>query len=59
MSKIEALSNPQYVTSQYRNADNLNARIRLHQRFSANPYGWHRWVFEASHDNHSEAITGR
>ena len=31
---------------QYQNASNLNARIALHARFSANAYGWHRWVFD-------------
>jgi ubiquinone/menaquinone biosynthesis C-methylase UbiE len=34
------------LTEQYRDASNLNARIRLHQRFSTNQYGWHRWVFD-------------
>jgi ubiquinone/menaquinone biosynthesis C-methylase UbiE len=46
MTKIEKISDPQYVTSQYRNASNLNARIRLHQRFSTNKHGWPRWVFD-------------
>ncbi len=31
---------------QYRDASHLNARIQLHQRFSTNPYGWFRWVFD-------------
>ena len=31
---------------QYRSAGNLNARIRLHQRFSINSYGWFRWVVD-------------
>jgi ubiquinone/menaquinone biosynthesis C-methylase UbiE len=36
-----------YLTSeQYKDAGNLNARIQLHQRFSTNPYGWFRWVFD-------------
>jgi SAM-dependent methyltransferase len=34
------------VESQYRDASNLNARIALHERFSANGYGWQRWVFD-------------
>ena len=34
------------VAAQYRDAGNLNARIALHARFSANPYGWMRWSFE-------------
>ncbi|MGI0014792.1 MAG: class I SAM-dependent methyltransferase [Nitrososphaera sp.] len=46
MSKIEGIADPQYVTSQYQNASNLNVRILLHQRFSTNKYGWPRWVFD-------------
>jgi hypothetical protein len=32
-------SDPEYVTRQYRDASNLEARIALHERFSTNPYG--------------------
>ena len=31
---------------QYRNASKLNARVLLHDRFSTNKYGWHRWAFD-------------
>jgi len=31
---------------QYKNADNLNARIALHLTYSQNPYPWFRWVFD-------------
>jgi ubiquinone/menaquinone biosynthesis C-methylase UbiE len=31
---------------QFQNSTNLNARIRLHDRFSTNVYGWHRWLFD-------------
>ncbi len=34
------------VRKQYHDDHNLNARIALHARFSTNPYGWHRWVFD-------------
>ncbi len=34
------------LTAQYRDDGNLNARITLHARFSTNPYGWQRWVFD-------------
>jgi ubiquinone/menaquinone biosynthesis C-methylase UbiE len=34
------------LTSQYNNADKLNARIQLHQRFSTNKYHFSRWVFD-------------
>lgn len=33
-------------TEQYRDADNLDARVQLHARFSTNKYGWQRWVFD-------------
>ncbi|MEW6754927.1 MAG: class I SAM-dependent methyltransferase [Candidatus Latescibacterota bacterium] len=31
---------------QYRDAGNLSRRIALHDSFSTNAYGWHRWVFD-------------
>ena len=34
------------VGEQYRDSSNLSARIRLHNLFSTNRYGWHRWVFD-------------
>src|SRR5690349_8629884 len=34
------------TTDQYRDADNLNARIQIHRKFSTNPYGWYQWVFD-------------
>jgi ubiquinone/menaquinone biosynthesis C-methylase UbiE len=36
----------EYLKKEYHDAANLNARIQLHQRFSLNPYGWLRWVFD-------------
>jgi ubiquinone/menaquinone biosynthesis C-methylase UbiE len=36
----------QVVTKQYKTPLNLEARICLHERFSTNPYGWQRWVFD-------------
>ena len=44
MSKF---NDPQYLKSdQYRDASNLDARVVIHQRFSTNPYGWFKWVFD-------------
>ena len=41
------LSDTHYLRSeQYRNSTNLDARIALHARFSVNPQGWQRWVFD-------------
>lgn len=34
------------LTEQYKSARNLEARIRLHRRFSTNPYPWFRWVLD-------------
>lgn len=40
-------TNQKYLRAeQYRDAGNLKARIALHSRFSTNPYGWFRWVFD-------------
>jgi ubiquinone/menaquinone biosynthesis C-methylase UbiE len=47
MSKI---SDQEYLLSeQYQDESNLNARIQLHDRFSTNKHGWHRWVFDQLH----------
>jgi SAM-dependent methyltransferase len=40
------INDPHYLREQYQDAGNLNARIRLHQKFSVNDYGWFRWVFD-------------
>jgi SAM-dependent methyltransferase len=44
MTKI---NNQEYLRyEQYKDASNLNARIRMHVEFSTNPYGWCRWIFD-------------
>jgi ubiquinone/menaquinone biosynthesis C-methylase UbiE len=44
---MSKLTNQTYLqTDQYRDASNLGARLRLHQQYSTNPYGWARWVFD-------------
>ncbi len=43
---ITNINDRDYLVKQYRNASNLQTRLGLHQRFSVNPYGWQRWVFE-------------
>jgi ubiquinone/menaquinone biosynthesis C-methylase UbiE len=41
------VADPAYLrTDQYKDASNLDARARLHERFSTNQYGWHPWVFD-------------
>jgi SAM-dependent methyltransferase len=49
MTKIEDISDTEFVHNQYRTTANLEARIRLHQQFSTNPYGWQHWVFDQLH----------
>ena len=34
------------IKSQYENASNISARIRLHKEFSTNKQGWFPWIFE-------------
>lgn len=46
MSDVHSMTDPNYVNKQYRDGSNLNARIRLHQQFSTNKYGWQRWLFD-------------
>lgn len=47
---MKNLSNSHYLQNhQYKDAAKLNARIRLHQEFGTNPYGWYLWVFDLFH----------
>lgn len=44
MSKF---TDQQYLKAdQYKDSSNLDARVTIHQRFSTNPYGWMKWVFD-------------
>lgn len=41
------ISDQEYLKSdQYQKPNNLDARMGVHLRFSRNPYGWFRWVFD-------------
>ncbi len=47
LNDMSRFTDRQYLTKdQYKDADNLNARIEIHRRFSTNPYGWFNWVFD-------------
>ena len=46
MTNSDRLTDKNYLDDQYRDATNLNARIRLHERFSVNKYGFHPWIFD-------------
>lgn len=43
------------LKSQYENANNISARIRLHKEFSTNKQGWFPWIFETGILAHIEA----
>ncbi|HVF98727.1 MAG TPA: class I SAM-dependent methyltransferase [Chloroflexia bacterium] len=44
---MSSISDQVYLlSSQYKTAANLNARIRLHELYSTNKYGWFRWLFD-------------
>ena len=44
---MSRFSDPQYLkTEQYKDSSYLDARVVIHRRFSTNPYGWFRWVFD-------------
>jgi len=34
------------VREQYRDSSHFNARVDLHARYSTNPYGWTKWIFD-------------
>ena len=44
MSKI--IDQSYLLKEQYKDATNLDTRVRLHLLFSANKYGWQRWCFD-------------
>jgi ubiquinone/menaquinone biosynthesis C-methylase UbiE len=49
-------TDPNYLQNdQYRNADNLNARIAIHERFSTNPRGWFPWMWDVLAELPAEA----
>lgn len=54
---IPTFMNPEYLkTNQYRDATNLDARLDLHRRFSTNPYGWFRWIFDTLEKLPADAV---
>lgn len=45
---IHLTSMEKSLKSQYENANNISARIRLHKEFSSNKQGWFPWIFETA-----------
>ena len=54
---MSLFQDPEYLRNdQYRTADNLNARINLHLRYSTNHYGWFSWVYDNFNFNEGDRI---
>ncbi|MGL4913309.1 MAG: MerR family transcriptional regulator [Romboutsia sp.] len=43
---IEILESEKELLQQYIDSSNLNASVKLQDRFSSNEYGWYNWVFK-------------
>jgi ubiquinone/menaquinone biosynthesis C-methylase UbiE len=44
---MQRFTDQQYlIKEQYKDSSNLDARIAIHQKFSANPQGWFNWIFD-------------
>lgn len=43
---IRLLSKQDSLAEQYKNANNLNVRIELHEKYSTNPIKWFDWLYE-------------
>ena len=46
MTTDTGIDSARILREQYKDGSNLSARIRLHQRFSTNRYGFFRWMFD-------------
>lgn len=44
------------LKTQYQNATNISARIRLHRDYSTNPQGWFPWIYEQCQINGRQRI---
>jgi len=43
---MSTLNRDRAVREQYRDSSRFDARVSLHARYSTNPYGWTRWIFD-------------
>ena len=46
LSLVQLSNEETNIIEQYKNAKNLNDRISLHEKYSANKQGWFNWLFE-------------
>lgn len=43
---IKAINAETIILNQYKNSSNLKSRINIHDMYSTNKYGWHKWIFD-------------
>lgn len=43
---IDLVNENKSIVNQYKNSKNLVSRINIHDKFSTNKYGWHRWMWD-------------
>lgn len=53
---IHLTSMEKSLKTQYQNASNISARIRLHKEYSRNKYGWFPWIFDQCHIQSEQKI---
>ena len=54
---MSTLNDQQYLCEQqYKDSTHLRARIRFYAQFSANPYGWSRWMFDQLDSVHGSRV---
>lgn len=53
---IDSINLDKEIINQYKTSQNLKSRINIHDKFSTNKYGWHRWVFDKIQFKHNMRI---
>lgn len=53
---LHVLNMERDLVEQYKDSTNLKVRINLHDRFSANKYGWFNWIFDTINISAGEKI---
>lgn len=43
---IHLMNMQESISAQYKNSKNIDVRIRLHQQYSNNPFGWYPWIYK-------------
>ena len=54
---MSKMTNQDYLKgNQYKNPNKLESRLNLHQKFSTNLYGFHRWTFDQYNFTHNLSV---